>query len=209
MHAQMKAAMATWAKDPSALNKAAAVAVMKEHHPRCNRATPVGKKPPSASSIFSALKRSHDGEAKEDDAQCNPKSNAKNTAKNKARLQKSLLANTDEGEAMSMDRTLAKAGSVFACMIEQIPAGHSLASLRLLCVGASNASHVRERTLTHRQDWECTGATGTRHGRILPCHSHDRQEVLQMEEALIDLLVESVGWDELKNTNRQVCVRVC
>ena len=200
--------MATWAKDRTASNRAAAVAVMKKHHHRCNRATPVGKSPPKASSIFSELMRSYTGKKKEQNA----KYDAKNKEARQARLQESLLANTDEGKAMSMERTTELAGSVFANMVEQIPGRRSLASLRKSCVGVSNASHVHERTRSYRyddEDWECTGAMGTRYGRILPYHSHDRLEVMQMEEALIDLMVEAVGWPKLKNTNRQVCVRVC
>jgi len=216
----MKDAMATWAKDRTASNRAAAVAVTKKHHHRCNRATPVGKSPPNASSIFGDLMRSYTGKKKELNAKSNARNNARNNAKNnakikearQARLQESLLANTDEGKAMSMERTRELAGSVFANMVEQIPGRRSLASLRKSCVGVSNASHVHERTRSYRyddEDWECTGAMGTRYGRILPYHSHNRMEVMQMEEALIDLMVEAVGWPKLKNTNRQVCVRVC
>ena len=233
---QTKTAMGTWVEDPTASNKAAATSTTKAHRPRLKRACPVGAEKPSAARIFGEQTLKHDGQwqakrqtaeserkVKASNAKCNAihkangkaeASNAKHDAvddaideaANQARLQKSLLANTKEGVAMSMERTLEKAARVFANVIEQIPAGHSLASLQLSCVGVCGASHLvrTQENCPADEGWECCGHESNRHGRILPCHSHSRLEVLQMEK-----LWSTSWWGPLAGTNSRTPVGKC
>jgi len=210
-----KAAVADWAANKTPKTAMDALSAIKMHHHRFKKGK-AGKKS-NAQELFCQLKKKYTlspaaAEAlKARNDKKNKKNNpfyaAKNAATAKAerdkRLQAALLANTDEGRGLTTEEAIKKAKKIWPQLVKNIPNGRPLKSLRLVCIGARNASSLRQQQAYPLKDgWECTGAKGCKFDPMLVYHSKNRYSALAMETALIDMMRKAVGLDKMKNTNR-------
>ena len=202
-----KAAVAAWAANKCSKTSLDALSAIKMHHHRFKKGK-AGKKS-NAKRLFIDMHKKYtlSPAAAEALKARNDKNAAKNAATVKAerdkRLQAALLANTDEGRGLTTEEAIKKAKKIWPQLVKNIPNGRPLKSLRLVCIGARNASSLRQQQAYPLKDgWECTGAKGCEFDPMLVYHSKNRYSALAMETALIDMMRKAVGLDKMKNTNR-------